>query len=321
MSLGENIRRLRNLRDWTLDELSERSGVEVGTISALENRRSSRSIHVGALAAAFDVSADELLKESSSSRDSEVDSTSELVRRRLAVALAKAGITKSELARLCSIEAGRPCSPQSVGSWFRTGRMDKRWIAVIERITETSMGFGGLTSAAQDVDVSVNEARYQEKNSHDLLYGYNYRLLEAMGRSKVDISQLAQALGLSYQAVRKVVNGESLGFGLVNHFAASDYLGLDPRWLALGEGRIMGQEKIQLDGVEYDFDDAFDKFALLFGQLPGNLVSEAAKCLDTLARAPDSKIAQDAFRVVLLEAKARLASQPLGRTAACDTSR
>jgi transcriptional regulator with XRE-family HTH domain len=43
MALGKNIRALRGRLDWTLEKLSERSGVEVGTISALENRDSKRS--------------------------------------------------------------------------------------------------------------------------------------------------------------------------------------------------------------------------------------------------------------------------------------
>lgn len=60
MSLGENIRRLRLARDWTLDDLSERSGVDRGTISALENRRSRRSEFAPQLARAFGMTVEEL---------------------------------------------------------------------------------------------------------------------------------------------------------------------------------------------------------------------------------------------------------------------
>ena len=43
MALGNRIRHYREKAGLTLEQLSERSGVEVGTISALENRDSSRS--------------------------------------------------------------------------------------------------------------------------------------------------------------------------------------------------------------------------------------------------------------------------------------
>lgn len=50
------MRALREQRGWTLDRLSEVSGVDVGTISALENRNSKRSQFVHLLAKALGVS-------------------------------------------------------------------------------------------------------------------------------------------------------------------------------------------------------------------------------------------------------------------------
>ena len=60
MALGKNIRALRGRLDWTLEQLSERSGVEVGTISALENRDSKRSQFGTAIAKAMGVSLEDL---------------------------------------------------------------------------------------------------------------------------------------------------------------------------------------------------------------------------------------------------------------------
>lgn len=60
MSLGKNIRTLRDARGWTLDDLAQRSGVDVGTISALENRDSRRSQFATQLAQALEVSTDQL---------------------------------------------------------------------------------------------------------------------------------------------------------------------------------------------------------------------------------------------------------------------
>lgn len=61
MTLGQNIKRLRSDRGWTLADLSERSGVDVGTIHALEQRNSGRSKFAGALARAFGIGLESLL--------------------------------------------------------------------------------------------------------------------------------------------------------------------------------------------------------------------------------------------------------------------
>lgn len=60
-SLGELIRDRRLRNGWTLEQLSERSGVDVGTISALETRQSNRSKYALQIAAGFGITLDELL--------------------------------------------------------------------------------------------------------------------------------------------------------------------------------------------------------------------------------------------------------------------
>lgn len=64
MALGSRIRFYRQKLHWTLEQLSELSGVEVGTISALEKRDSKRSEFGGRIAKAFGMTLDELLDES-----------------------------------------------------------------------------------------------------------------------------------------------------------------------------------------------------------------------------------------------------------------
>lgn len=61
MALGARIRALRLQRGWTLERLAAESDVDVGTISALENRDSSRSKFAPALARALGVPLEELL--------------------------------------------------------------------------------------------------------------------------------------------------------------------------------------------------------------------------------------------------------------------
>jgi transcriptional regulator with XRE-family HTH domain len=64
MSLGARVRYYREKREWTLEDLAERSTVDVGTISALENRNSQRSRFTGQLAKAFGLTIEQLLDES-----------------------------------------------------------------------------------------------------------------------------------------------------------------------------------------------------------------------------------------------------------------
>lgn len=61
MKLGEKIRHYREGLGMTLDDLAERSGVDRGTISALENRKSERSKYAASIAAGFGVTLDQLI--------------------------------------------------------------------------------------------------------------------------------------------------------------------------------------------------------------------------------------------------------------------
>lgn len=64
MALGKQIKRYRELLGWTLESLSEKSCVDVGTISAMENRDSQRSKYAAPLAKALGLTLEQLLDES-----------------------------------------------------------------------------------------------------------------------------------------------------------------------------------------------------------------------------------------------------------------
>lgn len=64
MALGENIRFHRERLNLTLEQLSEKSGVDVGTISALENRNSGRSKYAPALCKALGFTVEQLADDS-----------------------------------------------------------------------------------------------------------------------------------------------------------------------------------------------------------------------------------------------------------------
>lgn len=61
MALGKNIKALREARGLTLEQLESLSGVDLGTISALEVRDSKRSLYAPALARALGVALEDLL--------------------------------------------------------------------------------------------------------------------------------------------------------------------------------------------------------------------------------------------------------------------
>lgn len=63
MSLGKKIRHYREKQNLTLEQLSELSGVDLGTISALEVRNSSRSKYAPELAEALGIPLESLFSE------------------------------------------------------------------------------------------------------------------------------------------------------------------------------------------------------------------------------------------------------------------
>lgn len=66
---------------------------------------------------------------------------------------------------------------------------------------------------------------------------YKDRLGYAMVGAMLTTPRLAEAMGLSYQAVRKVLQGNSKSFTAENNARAAEVLGVDPSWLATGNPR------------------------------------------------------------------------------------
>ena len=52
----------------------------------------------------------------------------------------------------------------------------------------------------------------------------------------VDIAALAAHLGMSYQGVKKVLDGKTKAFGTANNFKAAEFLFVSPGWLMGIEG-------------------------------------------------------------------------------------
>lgn len=73
---------------------------------------------------------------------------------------------------------------------------------------------------------------------------YRDRLADAMEGENVSIHELAGILGMTYQAVKKVLDGKSGAFNAINHAKAAAHLRVSSDWLALGiEPRDLGDEQ------------------------------------------------------------------------------
>lgn len=62
------------------------------------------------------------------------------------------------------------------------------------------------------------------------------RLAVALQASSMGVQALADEIGVSYQAIKKILNGKSKSFSAENVFKAAEVLGVDPYWLATGRG-------------------------------------------------------------------------------------
>ena len=60
-----------------------------------------------------------------------------------------------------------------------------------------------------------------------------------MDRANVKRPRLAEELGVSYVAVKKVLDGQTRAFTAENNSRAAAFLGVSPDWLATGEGEMV----------------------------------------------------------------------------------
>lgn len=63
MSLGNKVKKYRLAKGWTLDQLSEASGVKLGTLGALEARNSKRSADILEIAQALGLTVEQLMSD------------------------------------------------------------------------------------------------------------------------------------------------------------------------------------------------------------------------------------------------------------------
>ena len=116
---------------------------------------------------------------------------------------------------------------------------------------------------------------------------YSDRLNDAMTRRGVSRSKLAAHLGVSYQAVKKVLDGKTKAFSVVQHHRAAKFLSVDAEWLACG-GTAAHEDPVATQAREPEAQYAVS-----------SLIQEATAILATL----DEPQRQDAVAMLRLFAK------------------
>lgn len=67
---------------------------------------------------------------------------------------------------------------------------------------------------------------------------YSERLASALKARNTTVSELAAGMGVSYQAVKRVLDGLSKAFSASNNTKAAAFLRINPDWLATGQGSM-----------------------------------------------------------------------------------
>lgn len=93
--------------------------------------------------------------------------------------------------------------------------------------------FMSLINYSSDKEATIVMAR---SCMFSTMVDYSERLVWAMKQSSCSVRTLAAALGASYQAVKKVVDGKSSAFNAFNNSRAAKILGVSSDWLATGDG-------------------------------------------------------------------------------------
>lgn len=86
---------------------------------------------------------------------------------------------------------------------------------------------------------------------------YRERLLLAMNKAGVSVSGLAKSLGMSYQGVKRALEGKTKAFDAEHNARASRYLGVNSYWLATGEESMLDPD--QLSDIPNRFSESSKK--------------------------------------------------------------
>lgn len=97
---------------------------------------------------------------------------------------------------------------------------------------------------------------------------YSARLKAAMDKRAATVSSLARGMGVSYQAVKRVLDGLSKAFSAANNTKAAAFLSVRPDWLATGEGSM---DAATFDANVRRADEGVRRFPVISYIQAGNL--------------------------------------------------
>lgn len=122
---------------------------------------------------------------------------------------------------------------------------------------------------------------------------YGRRLNEALLLKNKTAQWLADALGISRQAVGQVINGKTNSLTAANHELAAHVLSINGRWLANGEGMMIerGVEESKLQGLRgvgsAGIPNAFKTIAQALAQVDDITREQTKPIFDALIKNPD----------------------------------
>jgi len=90
------------------------------------------------------------------------------------------------------------------------------------------------------------------------------RMAQAMALAKASTADLAKAMGVSYQAVKKVLDGKTAMLTAENNRKAAKFMGVDSGWLASGEGAPRPAGTPSRSGEFIDLEDNPDYPAIKY---------------------------------------------------------
>ena len=122
------------------------------------------------------------------------------------------------------------------------------------------------------------QAFFQGRSRTLIRMDYQSRLKTAMKLAHADRRALAEALGISVQAVGLVLTGQSKALTAENSAKAARFLAVDPHWLATGEGEprpLLMHERANLSTEAVEHAAQFDQLTTAEKRLWRTLVLAA----------------------------------------------
>jgi transcriptional regulator with XRE-family HTH domain len=88
-----------------------------------------------------------------------------------------------------------------------------------------------------DIEPQFNEECNCGSGHHATMVALGERLDSAMKARGVTVSRLAKAVDMSYQGIKKIVNGKTQEMDASNCIKIAGFLGINAEWLRTGEGQ------------------------------------------------------------------------------------